>query len=353
MEAKNVEVPEKSAPPAEKSALAFRLNPLVLFPGFVAALMLLADYTQSSPVFCTEVGSGCAAVRRSAFAHFGPIPTPVLGLLGLALLLALGLWRGPLAAKVHALVGGGAVLGGLMFFAVQVWGGQFCQFCLVADASALLAGGLGLLRLGGGWQPPARLGARIAQGVGFAVLGSLAAFLVLTKQAPIPTVVAQELAKTPPGKVLILDFIDFECPYCRDVHASLTPILEEQREHVRIVRKHVPLSMHLHAEPAARASLCGERMGQAEPMLERIFALEPAAMELASFTAIATSLGLDPAAFGQCMQDPSLKSRLEADRAAWKSLGAEGLPTVYVGTRRFVGLVPPEQVRAEIEAGTK
>ena len=350
MEPEKVEPP---AVPAEKSALPFRLNPLVLFPGFGASLMLLADYTQSTPVFCTEVGSGCAALRRSSYAHLGPIPTPVLGLLGLSLLLVLGLFRGPLPSKVHALVGSVAVLASLLFFGVQVSRGQFCQFCLVVDACALAAGCIGLLRLGNGWQPPARLGARIRQGALFFLCASVTAYLVLTKHAPIPTVVAEELAKTPPGQVLVLDFLDFECPYCRDAHAGIKPILEKERDHVRIVRKHVPLTMHLHAEPAARAAICGERFGQGEPMVEGLFALDPEKMDPASLRAVATSLGIDAAAFDQCMQDPMLKSRLEADRATWKSVKAEGLPTIYVGSHRFVGLVPPDQVQAQIEAGTK
>lgn len=345
--------PEKANPPTSqaKSPLAYRLNPLVLFPGFVASLMLLADYRQATPVFCTEVGSGCAALRRSSFAHLGPIPTPVLGLFGLTVLLALGLFRGHLARSLHASVGALAVMAALLLFGVQVSQGQFCQYCLVVDATALVAGGLGLLRLGNGWDPPARIGSRIGQGLGFAILASIAAYLTLTKQAPIPLAVSEELARTPKGKVLVLDFLDFECPYCRDAHVAMKPILDEERDHVRIVRRHVPLNVHPHAEPAARAALCGERLGQAEPMVEKLFSIEPKDMTPATLTAAATSLGIDGAAFERCMQDPALRARLDADKALWKSVGAQGLPTVYVGTHRFMGLVPADQVRAQIEAG--
>ncbi len=351
MKPEKANAPVDSIVAAVRSPLAYRLNPLVLFPGFVAALMLLADYSQATPVFCTEVGSGCAALRRSSFAHLGPIPTPAVGLFGLAALLVLGLFRGHLARRLHAAVGALSVMAAILLFSVQVSKGQFCQFCLVVDAAALIAGGLGLLRLGNGWDPPARLRSRIVQGLGFAVLASLAAYLVLTKQAPIPVAISEELDRTPKGKVLVLDFLDFECPYCRDAHAGIAAVLEEERDHVRIVRRHVPLSMHPHAEPAARAALCGERFGQAEPMVERLFAMDPKDMTPAALGAAAASLGIEPAAFEQCMQDPGLRTRLDADKAMWKSVGAQGLPTLYVGAHRFVGLVPAADVRAQIEAG--
>lgn len=338
------------ATPPVKSALGFRLNPLVLFPGLAASFMLLADYTGEAPVFCTETGSGCAALRASAFSHLGPIPLPVLGLFGLLLLLMLGLLRGHTVGKAHAWVGGGALAAALLLFGVQLTRGQFCEFCLVVDASALAAGVIGLTRVTSGWQPPVRVGPRVAQGIIMGVLVSLTGYLTLTKEAPIPQVVRDELAKTPKGKVLVLDFLDFECPFCRDAHVGLKPLFAEHAAELRIVRKHVPLMLHPHAEPAARAALCAERMGQGEPMLERLFEIDPKTMSTKVFTDAAASLGLDGAAFAQCLTDPALKARLEADRADWKSLGAGGLPTMFVGSRRFVGSIPPEQVRAILEA---
>lgn len=336
--------------PKTTSALGFRLNPLVLFPGLAASLMLFADYTGSAPVFCTESGGGCAALRNSGFASLGPIPTPAFGLFGLALLFVLGLLRGPRARLAHAAVGALSVAVALLLFGVQLTRGQFCEFCLVADASALVGGVLGATRFSAGWEPPEALAPRVRQGILTTLACSLAAYLILTKQPPIPAVIAEELANTPKGKVLVVDFLDFECPFCRDAHAGTKQLFAEHADVLRVVRKHVPLSMHPHAEPAARAALCGERMGKADEMLERLFEIDPKTMSPAVFTEAATALGLDREAFAQCLTDPAWRARLDADRASWKSLGAFGLPTLYVGTRRFVGAVPPEQVRAAIEA---
>lgn len=335
---------------AGPTPLGFRLNPLVLFPGIGASLMLFADYTRSAPVFCTEAGSGCAALRNSAFSHLGPIPTPAIGLFGLTVLLVLGWVRGPMAQRAHAAIGAVALASALLLFGIQLTRGQFCEFCLVVDASALAAGVVGVTRFTSGWQPPERLAPRVRQGLIMTVVCSLTAYLVLTKQPSVPSVVNDELAKTPAGKVLILDFLDFECPFCREAHAANRALFTERQSELRIVRKHVPLSLHPHAEPAARAALCGERMGKGEEMLERLFEIEPRTMSPAIFTAAAKELGLDPTAFAQCLTDPALKERLDADRATWKALGAQGLPTLYVGTRRFVGAMPPEEVRAAIDA---
>lgn len=334
---------------AEPTPLGYRLNPVVLLPGLIASVLLLVDYTKQAPVFCTELGGGCSELRRSAIAHWSPIPVPAIGILGFSLLLVLGLLRGPLVRRLHAIAGLGSAIFAVGFFAYQIGKGHYCQFCLVADSTGLIAGLIGAFRLISAWDPPAALRGRLTRvGLVTAITGMIA-LIAFNKSIPIPPLVQQELDKTPKGKVLVLDFLDFECPYCRSAHEANAPFFQEHKDELRVVRYHVPLALHPHAEPAARAALCGKRFGHEDDIVERIFQLDPQELHNARFTKLAGELGIDRDAFSACLTERSLIQELDADRAAWKSIGAEGLPTVYVGAKRFVGLVDPQAVRAAFE----
>ena len=88
-------------------------------------------------------------------------------------------------------------------------------------------------------------------------------------------VIRAEMARTrelgPVGAVTVVDFVDFECPFCRMTHAELEPILEAHRDRLRVVRRQVPLHMHPHALDAARAACCGERLGSGDAMASALF----------------------------------------------------------------------------------
>src|SRR5262249_56108712 len=125
----------------------------------------------------------------------------------------------------------------------DVWGG--------------LGGAGGAWRYVGQWDAPPSIAPRALAGV--ALAGALAAPLAVgfTKHAPIPDVIAEELAKSP-EQATIIDFVDFECPFCRATHARLAPVVAASAPHVRVVRKQVPLTrIHAHAMDAARAACCG------------------------------------------------------------------------------------------------
>ena len=64
------------------------------------------------------------------------------------------------------------------------------------------------------------------------------------------------------AKVTIVEFSDFQCPYCGRVGPTLARLLEEYPDDVRIVYKHLPLSFHKQALPAAKASMAAERVAR-------------------------------------------------------------------------------------------
>ena len=108
-------------------------------------------------------------------------------------------------------------------------------------------------------------------------------------------VIRAEMARTrPAGQVTVVDFVDFECPYCRMTHAALEPILEAHRDRVRLVRRQVPLRMHPHALDAARAACCGERLGKGDAMASALFSAPVEQLTREGCEKIAQSVGLSP-----------------------------------------------------------
>src|SRR6185295_5203511 len=87
----------------------------------------------------------------------------------------------------------------------------------------------------------------------------------------VPPVIALEMKGTGRGKVTVVDFVDFECPFCRLTHAELAPAIEARRAKIRVARKHVPLRMHRHALDAAKAGCCGETLGKGDAMADALF----------------------------------------------------------------------------------
>src|SRR5690606_18781640 len=149
---------------------------------------------------------------------------------------------------------------------------------------------------------------------------------------PIPEVIHELYAD---GKINVVEIADFECPYCRAMHPVLKSALEDASGEVNLVRVIVPLHFHRHARDAARAYHCGARLGQGEAMADALFATPD--LSLGNIHVIARELGLDPAAFEQCLADPAIEARIAEDERIARESQNQGLPTVYIGERVLLG----------------
>jgi protein-disulfide isomerase len=134
--------------------------------------------------------------------------------------------------------------------------------------------------------------------------------------------------------VTIVEFADFECPFCQRIAPELDDLWEKRQTNVRFVYKFMPLAMHPHSEIAARAAIAAQAQGKFWPMHHALFAsgghLEPADLE-----GYAKSVGLDLDRFRADMQSPATTARLDGDRKLADDLGVKGTPTIYVNGREF------------------
>jgi protein-disulfide isomerase len=316
--------------------------------GLVASAMLLVDYMRPTPVFCAE-GGGCAALRQTALAMPLGVPLPIFGVAGFVAIAVAALLRGERARQAQVALGGVAALVGLVLLVVQIRLGHLCVYCTVADTSGVLAAVAAAARLRFAATAPAP---RVATLAGAGAIG--AALLVpLVGGFRVPTtpqVIRDEMAKTPGGVATVVDFVDFECPFCRMTNADLQPLLAEHADRVRVVRRQVPLKIHPHAMDAARAACCAEHLGKGEPMANALFAAPEEELTPEGCEKLAAKLGVSLEPYRACVKDPATDALIAADKAEFQAAGGYALPTLWIGDEQIIGAQPPERLKQALDA---
>lgn len=155
--------------------------------------------------------------------------------------------------------------------------------------------------------------------------------------------------------VTIVEFSDFQCPSCKQLHTALRELRARFPDEVSVLYRHYPIeSIHTHAVSAAIASECAAAQGRFEAFLDLLYA-EQALIGQLRYVDLARRAGVtDTIAFNVCLSGPAPRARLAEDRAAAERLGVRGTPTVLVNAQRFSGGRPVEwiaaRVREELEA---
>ncbi len=152
------------------------------------------------------------------------------------------------------------------------------------------------------------------------------------------------------GPVVLVEFADFECPFCQKMAPELDALWEKHKDKVLFVYKFMPLSMHPHSEIAARAAIAAQMQGKFWAMHHQLFA-NGQRLEQSDLDSYAKSIGLDVARFRADMQSAATTARLEADRKLADQLGVKGTPTIYIDGRPYDLKVDIEQwVEGDIAA---
>jgi protein-disulfide isomerase len=268
----------------------------------------------------------------------------VFGVLGFGALLTASLFARLQAAVLPlALLGGATAVVLLVLQATAI--GAFCTLCVVVDASAILIAGLALrLR-----RTPAAAVSDLHYGA-WLVLGTLAATIPagwqLLRPAP-GDVPAAVRALYRSGKINVVEYADFECPFCRALHPRLKALLADYGERVHLIRLNLPLDRHPNARGAARAAICAAEQGKGEPMADALFASTD--LSPAEIRRLAARIGVDQPRFDACVQNPETDRRIDREAEILRQHGLQGLPTVFIGDQVIVGLQPEEVFRDALE----
>jgi len=152
----------------------------------------------------------------------------------------------------------------------------------------------------------------------------------------------------PEAKVAVVEFSDFQCPFCGRAVSTLNQISQTYGNKVRIVFKHLPLSIHPKAPAAHAAAEAAHRQGKFWEMHNKIFANQ-AEMSPEKYRQYAKEIGLDLKRFDRDVADAGLKQRIDADAAEAQRLGVTGTPAFFVDGRYLAGAVPFEQIKALLD----
>lgn len=141
--------------------------------------------------------------------------------------------------------------------------------------------------------------------------------------------------------VTIIEFSDFQCPYCSRVNPTLKQVKEEYPDDVKIVFRQHPLPMHKQAPAAARAAIAAHKQGKFWEMHDLLFengrALDP---ENAKIKELAKGLGLDMGKFEKDMESDETKKMLKEDEETSMQWGARGTPAFFINGRFLSGAQP-------------
>ncbi len=166
---------------------------------------------------------------------------------------------------------------------------------------------------------------------------------------PVKVAVGTSPTKGPKdAPVTIIEFSDFQCPYCVRANATIEQVVKEYGDKVRVAFKHLPLPFHKQAEPAARASLAAGNQGKFWEMHDALFKnqrnLNPAFYEKT-----AKELGLDVAKFKKDMESEAVKKQIEDDKALAKKHGISGTPGFFVNGVAVRGALPFDHFKTIVD----
>jgi len=139
------------------------------------------------------------------------------------------------------------------------------------------------------------------------------------------------------AQVTLVEYGDFQCPYCARAHAALTELMQQHGERVALVYRHLPLTdLHPFAAPAAEAAEAAGAQGKFWEMHDALFENQ-GMLDEDALPAIASSLGLDAQRFAREQGDGTHRARVAADVDQAGTLGAHVTPTFFINGERYHG----------------
>ncbi|HEY2901056.1 MAG TPA: thioredoxin domain-containing protein [Polyangia bacterium] len=148
--------------------------------------------------------------------------------------------------------------------------------------------------------------------------------------------------------VTIVQFSDYQCPFCSRVEPTLAKVMDDYKGKVRVVWRDLPLPFHPNALPAAIAARAAGDQGKYWEMHDKIFANQQT-MDRPTYEKYAQELGLNMAKFKAALDSQKGKAEIEADSAAGNKIGARGTPAFFVNGKFLSGAQPYEMFKSKID----
>ena len=148
--------------------------------------------------------------------------------------------------------------------------------------------------------------------------------------------------------VTIVEFSDFQCPFCGRVTETLDTLVSRYRNDLRIVWKNYPLPFHQNAMPGAEAAMAAAAQGRFWEMHNLLFRNQQA-LGHADLLRYASELGLNSDSVARALDSHAFQSQVRADMALATSLGVTGTPSFFVNGHPLVGAQPLDSFVTAVE----
>lgn len=150
-------------------------------------------------------------------------------------------------------------------------------------------------------------------------------------------------------KVTIVEFGDFQCPFCKKAFPIIRSVASRYRDNVRLIYRDFPLPDHAQAEPAAWAGYCAAEQGVFWNFHDKVFQNQDD-LSRANLINLAVQSGADKEKFLVCLDSPTASEEVKEDVRAGKAAGVVGTPTWFINGYRVAGVIP-EEILEEIIKG--
>ena len=157
--------------------------------------------------------------------------------------------------------------------------------------------------------------------------------------------------------VTIVEYSDFECPFCSRFHPTMLQVMNDYKGKVRWVYRHFPLSsIHPNAQKAAEASECASEQGKFWEMADKMFEKQAQGLSIAQLSTYATEAGVkDIKKFNDCVSSGKYAGRVASDLASGEAAGVTGTPGSIVlgpdGQQELVpGALPYDSVKQIVDS---
>jgi protein-disulfide isomerase len=172
---------------------------------------------------------------------------------------------------------------------------------------------------------------------------------------PVPELPRQAMPKAPApftgpqdAKVVLVEFGDFECPYCAQAHRLVKELRQLYPNQLRVEYRHFPLEQHTRAKPAAIASECANQQGMFWEYHDYLYE-NPRALQDSDLSNYAKNAKLDMEKFKTCLTSNRAAKVVMRDTEIAQKLGVDGTPSIYINGIKLIGLLPLPLIRVIID----
>ena len=156
------------------------------------------------------------------------------------------------------------------------------------------------------------------------------------------------LRGSPKAPVMIVEFSDYQCPYCHSVEPTLKELLAKYGDKVSLAYRDFPLSpMHPQAELAAEASRCALEQGKFWEYHDQLFSASN--LDKDALIGYARNLKLDDKQFGSCLTSEKYKAEIDKDVQEGRKAGVSGTPGFFINGVELSGSQPKDAFTRAID----